>query len=167
MKKWLLGLFVTLLGLDIVTKILAIKWIPPMVWSDPVFPFGGIGIFPDFFGITFSLNYVVNTGAAWGVFAGHSGLLFSLRAAIIFGLVLYLIFFQRGETPKLPLWLIITGAVGNAIDYWLYRHVIDFLYFTFWGYSFPIFNLADSYITIGVMSLFLFSRRSKKLFQPL
>ncbi|HSX25720.1 MAG TPA: signal peptidase II [Chlamydiales bacterium] len=164
MSKRLFFLFVFLLGLDIASKILALEYIPWL--SGRFYPFGGIGIFSGLFGgITFSLNTIVNSGAAWGVFAGHSGLLFGIRAAIIFGLVLYLLVFHRGQTAKFPLWLIVTGAAGNAIDYWRYGHVIDFLHFTFWGYEFPIFNLADSYISIGVMILFLLSRFSKKELQ--
>jgi Lipoprotein signal peptidase len=56
------------------------------------------------------------------------------------------------------MWLIVTGAIGNAFDYWRYGHVIDFLHFTFWGSSFPVFNLADAYITLGAISLFLLTR---------
>lgn len=151
MLKWI-ALFAFLLGLDIATKILAMDWIPYLSYGP--YPFGGIGIFSAG-GITFSLNYVVNTGAAWGVFAGHPGLLFALRTAIIFALVLF-------APKKFPIWLVVTGAIGNVIDYCLYGHVIDFLHFTFWGYSFPIFNIADSCITIGVLSLILFSRNSKE-----
>ncbi len=141
--------FVALLGFDIVTKILAIHYIPPMSFG--AYPFGGIGIF-SIGGITFSLNYIVNTGAAWGVFAGHSGLLFSLRTIIILGLLFFV-------PKRFPIWLILIGAIGNAIDYCLYGHVIDFLHFTFWGYSFPIFNVADSCITIGAILLLLSSKK--------
>jgi signal peptidase II len=150
MRKWL-AFFVFLLCLDIATKMLAIHYIPP--FSASSYPFGGIGIF-SLGGITFSLNYIVNTGAAWGVFAGYSGLLFALRTLIILALLFFV-------PKRLPLWLVVTGAIGNAIDYCLYGHVIDFLHFTFWGYSFPIFNIADSCITIGVICLILFSGKAK------
>jgi len=141
--KWAFLIF--LLGLDIVSKIFATQWL-------------GIEIF-RLSGITFSLDYVTNTGAAWGLFTGHSGLLFILRTAIILGLLWFV-------PKKFPIWLIVTGAVGNAIDYCLYGHVVDFLHFTFWNYSFPIFNVADSCITIGVLCLFL-SQRSLKQPQSL
>lgn len=150
MKWW--PLFLILLGLDLVTKSLAIHSIPPLSYGG--YPFGGIGIF-SMGGITFSLNYIVNTGAAWGVFAGHSALLFALRSAIILGLIAF-------APKKFPIWLVLTGAIGNAIDFCLYGHVIDFFHFTFWGYSFPIFNIADSCITIGVLSLLLFYRKAEQ-----
>ncbi len=144
MRKGLLFLFVILL-LDAATKWLALHFIPSFQMSG--YPFGGVGVF-SLGGITFSLNTIVNTGAAWGLFAGHSGLLFALRTLIILGLVFFV-------PKKWPIWLVIAGAIGNAIDYCLYGHVIDFLHFTFWGYEFPIFNMADSCITIGTALLLL------------
>ena len=143
--KWLLLLFI--LALDIVTKMWAIHFIPSYQWG--VYPFGGISIF-SLGGITFSLNYITNTGAAWGLFANYSGILFALRGLIILGLLFFI-------PKRFPVWLILTGAIGNIIDYCLYGHVIDFFHFTFWGYHFPIFNIADSCITIGVLSLLFFS----------
>lgn len=156
--KWAALLLVCLLGLDFVSKDFALQSIPPLM--DRTYPFGGIPVF-SLLGVTFSLNTVVNTGAAWGMFAGHSALLFTIRAAIISGLILYLLFFPQKKSPIFPLWVIVTGAVGNAIDYWRFGHVIDFFHFTFWGHTFPIFNFADSYITIGVLSLFLFSYKKQ------
>jgi signal peptidase II len=47
-----------------------------------------------------------------------------------------------------------------VLDYLLYGHVIDFFHFVFWGYSFPIFNCADSYITLGVLGLIFLPRKS-------
>ena len=149
-----------LLVCDAMSKLGAILWLHPL--SGPVYPYGGVGIFPDFLGISFSLNYVVNSGAAWGLFPGHSGLLFLLRSLVIIGLVIYLVLTRKNSVPKFPLWLVVTGAVGNAIDYALYHHVIDFFHFVFWGYSFPIFNLADSYITLGVFGLLFLSRKQER-----
>lgn len=146
-----------LLAADALSKVGAIQWIPPMGLIDFSYPFGGIAIFHTL-GISFSLNYIINTGAAWGLLAGHPALLFWIRTGIILGFVLYLLFFQKEDRSihKFPAWLILTGAAGNAIDYLLYGHVIDFFHFTFWGKSFPIFNLADSYITLGVIGLIFF-----------
>ncbi len=152
MKKWL-GFFLLLLILDFATKVLAIDQIPALSYGP--YPFGGIGIF-SLGGITFSLNYVVNTGAAWGLFGGYAGALFALRILIILGILFFV-------PKRVPIWLLLTGAIGNAIDYCLYRHVIDFLHFTFWGYSFPIFNIADSCITIGILMLLLFPAKSTEV----
>lgn len=153
LKRWI---FPFALLLDVISKMAAIRWIEPLHWGS--FPFGGIPIFSDFFGISFSLNLIVNTGAAWGLFAGNPGLLFMIRVAIISGLGLYLYSTQKHLIKSASVWLIATGAIGNAIDYLVYGHVIDFFHFVLWGYSFPIFNLADSYITLGVIGL-LFAKR--------
>jgi signal peptidase II len=157
-KRFLL--FASLLGLDLLAKWAAIEWIPPIRSSDRLFPFGGIGIF-DWLGVSFSLNYTTNTGAAWGLFPNYPGLLFSLRAAVIVGLVAYLLVSKGSKASKFPLWLVVTGAIGNVIDFCLYGHVIDFFHFVFWGRSFPIFNIADSCITLGVLAL-IFMRAPKQ-----
>jgi len=150
-KKWPPIFFSLLFCLDIASKALAIQWIPPL--SSNIYPFGGIGIF-SLGKVTCSLNYAVNSGAAWGAFQGNAGLLFVLRCAII----LALFFFGPKRFAK---GLILTGAIGNIIDYCLYQHVIDFIHFTFWGYSFPIFNVADSCITIGILLLLFLPQRQK------
>lgn len=147
MKKWW-PFLVLLLCIDILSKYLAIHWIPPL--SAGPFPFGGVGVF-SLGGITCSLNMITNSGAAWGLFSGYPGFLFILRILIILALALFI-------PKRFPIWLVLTGAIGNAIDYCFYGEVIDFIHFTFWGYSFPIFNVADSCISIGVVSLFFFSR---------
>lgn len=145
--KWALFLLV-LLALDVVSKVLAQQSIPP--YQGGSFPFGGIALFEGG-GITFSLNYATNKGAAWGLFSGYTHWLFALRLAIIFALFRY--------APRTwPTGLILTGAIGNVVDYCLYGHVIDFFHFTFWGYSYPIFNFGDSYISLGVIALVLLPR---------
>jgi len=159
MKKWI-AFFLSLLGLDILSKVLANAYVPASLPKIFGYPYGGIGIF-DWFGVSFSLNTVVNSGAAWGFFQGHSGLLFLLRSLIIGGLIVYLVFFNKGKTPAFPMWLVITGAVGNGIDYLVYGHVIDFFHFCFWGHSFAIFNLADCYISLGVLGLLALSSAAK------
>jgi signal peptidase II len=159
MIKWIL-FFCTLLGFDVVSKILAKDFVPHILPKIFGYPYGGVPIF-ECLGVSFSLNTIVNSGAAWGFFQGHSSLLFCLRTLIIAGIVIYLLFYNKKSTPSFPLWLIVTGAIGNGIDYLAYGHVIDFFHFCFWGYSFAIFNLADSYITLGVFALLFLSRFAK------
>jgi signal peptidase II len=123
-------------------------------------------VFFDFLGISFSLNCVVNTGAAWGLFSGHATLLFFLRFCIILFLSCYVFFFAKAAFQKFAFFLLLTGAISNMVDYLLYGHVIDFFHFVFFGYSFPIFNLADSYITLGVFFLMIApSLRTGKVFK--
>lgn len=153
-------LLLALLVLDVVSKAGALVWVPPMEMGQG-YPFGGIGIFSNFFGVTCSLNFLVNTGTAWGLFPGHPGLLFGLRAVVIGGLLYYLIS-HRMMPGIFPLWFVATGAIGNAIDYILYGQVIDFIHFTFFGYSFPVFNFADSYISISIVCLFFVSHFRKQ-----
>lgn len=150
---------ILLIGLDAVSKILVLHWIPAMQGS--IYPFGGIGIFHTF-PISFSLMHVTNTGAAWGVFPRHFVLLLLLRTGVVVGLLFHLLFSKPSFRSNFPLWLIVTGALGNIVDMLVYGHVIDFLHFQFFGWSFPIFNIADSCITIGVLLLLLNQGAGKK-----
>lgn len=160
MKKWWV-LLICLVGLDVLTKALALHFVPPLMPKSGGYPFGGIPVF-ECSVISFSLNTIGNSGAAWGLFQGHSGLLFALRCAVIGALLLYLVFsrsLHRKGYQALALWLIAAGAVGNAIDYVMYGSVVDFLHFCFWQSSFPIFNLADSCITVGAMLLLFLPKK--------
>ena len=104
----------------------------------------------------FSLTYIRNTGAAFGIFAG-SAAAFRLPFLIIFSLVA--IGFVVAMLRRLPeqetglitaLAFILGGATGNLIDRFAYGEVIDFLDFYWSGYHWPAFNVADSFITVGV-----------------
>lgn len=143
-----------LLILDIITKSLTHFFLPKMSWLILDYPYGGIGIF-HFGKITLSLNHVENTGAAWGIFSNYSILLFFLRILIVIFLIVYLLNKQLSFVRSLPYCLIITGAIGNILDYIFYGHVIDMIHFKFFSYSFPVFNLADSMISIGIIWLMI------------
>lgn len=157
MKKVLFSkiLFVLLaLALDAGSKWIALNQIPSLRGEG--YPFGGIPLF-DLGGVSFSLNTVVNTGIACGLFPEFPELLLALRLCIIAGLFAFL--FLRPSQSSWPLWFIAAGALGNVIDMISYGWVVDFLHFRFFGWSFPIFNLADSLITIGACLLFLWPKR--------
>lgn len=122
----------------------------------------GLPVIPGFFYI----HVIQNTGAAWSVFNDHPGGLavLSLVATII--LVVFLVFRYRkmNTMQRITVYLILTGTVGNLIDRSfsvlapssLYAGgVIDFLSLWFGSYHFPVFNLADSYLTIGVFLLII------------
>jgi signal peptidase II len=61
--------------------------------------------------------------------------------------------------------LVLTGALGNILDYFLYGHVVDLFRFSFRGYSFPVFNCADVWIFLGVSSLFFEKVVQKRIFR--
>jgi signal peptidase II len=115
-------------------------------------------LFTDVLGVSLSLTCVYNTGIAWGFLQGFAGGLFIVRVLMIGALGVYL-FFRKSNILS----LVLVGALGNVIDYVLYGSVVDFIHFRFWGYSFPVFNFADSYITIGAFLLFFSPSTQKEL----
>jgi signal peptidase II len=120
-------------------------------------------IFKDLMGIDFMITLTKNTGAAWGFFSNFQVLLLIVRILVIIGMLLYLLFWNQQSQQIAPLVLVLAGALGNVLDFFLYGFVIDFLHFNLWGYHFPVFNCADMCITIGVMwLLFINAATSKK-----
>ncbi len=103
----------------------------------------------------FSLTYIRNPGAAFGLFSQIGALRTPIFLAISLAalVVLTLFFFQtpRGETATLiALSLLFGGAIGNLVDRLRFGEVIDFLDFYVGQYHWPAFNVADSAITIGI-----------------
>ncbi len=121
------------------------------------YPYGGIAIFKNFLGIEFSLVHATNRGAAWGLLAEYQNYLLVLRCGLVLGLGAYLCLSTKHPEWRIPLTLILAGAIGNIADYFLYGHVIDMFHFILWGYDYPVFNIADSAIFIGICWLFLCS----------
>jgi signal peptidase II len=153
--------FVTLLliifSIDFSSKYLTHIYLSSAESSNHEYPFGGIAVFQNFFGIDLSLIYVKNKGAAWGSFSSHQLPLQFFRVSVI-GVLLYY-FFQKNLSfyPLLALGLIIAGALSNVFDFFYYGFVIDMINFTFWNYPYPTFNIADSSIFIGVVIYILWS----------
>jgi signal peptidase II len=153
--KWALALLV--LVIDLVTKYLTQKELPLMSHSPPVYPYGGIPVFHDVLGVEFSLVHATNKGAAWGVLADYSQALFVARLLLIGVLLVYFVRPKSSLWQQLPLALIIAGAIGNVIDYFAYGHVVDMFHFILWGYDYPVFNVADSAIFLGILLYLIFS----------
>ena len=104
----------------------------------------------------FNLTYIRNTGAAFGILAG-SGAAFRLPFLVLFSLLAigFIIVMLRRLPERetgliIALTFILGGAVGNLIDRFAYGEVIDFLDFYWAGYHWPAFNIADSFISVGV-----------------
>jgi signal peptidase II len=100
----------------------------------------------------FSIHHVTNSGIAFGLFASATSIVILLTGLAV-AWMLY--FFARSGSrhPVLPvaLGLVIGGSVSNLTDRVRLQHVTDFLDFTYW----PAFNLADSFIVVGVAALLL------------
>jgi len=127
-----------------------------MGWQNPSYPFGGIGVIENVFGLSFAICHVHNTGCAWGMFSQFPDILFLIRLVLIVSLVVYFLFFNQEKEKNFSFFLIITGAIGNVIDFFLYGKVIDMFYVYHTSYSFPVFNLADSYISIGILLVLIY-----------
>lgn len=148
--SWILfwGVAVALVVLDQGAKFLALAGL------DPARP---VPILPGLF----ELRLVFNPGAAFSLFPGGRWLFILISMGAFFFIPWYLrgLLHQgvTGSISAIGLGLILGGAIGNAIDR-LFRHeglVVDFFH-AFWnGHSFPVFNVADSAITIGIGSLIL------------
>ncbi|HET7005962.1 MAG TPA: signal peptidase II [Candidatus Binatia bacterium] len=104
----------------------------------------------------FNLTYVRNTGAAFGIFAGSAEifrrpfliLVSILASGFIISLLRRLEDRQKGLLSALA--FVLGGAIGNLIDRIFYGEVIDFLDVYWRDYHWPAFNIADSFITVGV-----------------
>lgn len=110
----------------------------------------------------FYITYAQNTGMAWSLLSGQQAF-FCLAAAVAIGVMTwYLIYKDPNKITRIALALMISGAAGNLIDRLLLGYVRDFLHFYILSYDFPIFNVADSCLTIGVILLILASLIEEK-----
>lgn len=153
---------ISILIVDYVSKGLINFYIKPIEHAPSFFPFGGVSVFQNFLGIDFCIHHVTNRGAAWGVGGGMQDLLLWIRIAVVIGLILYMSLSQKAREYRYPLAMIAAGGLGNIIDYFIYGHVIDMFHLIFWGYSYPVFNVADSSIFLGIVWLLFHSFISRK-----
>ena len=111
----------------------------------------------------FHITYTRNTGAAWSILEGQ-GTLFAIMALLVAGYIIYYLNVNR-DIPtfeRTGLILVCGGALGNMIDRVIHGYVIDFLNFYIFGYDYPVFNIADSFLVIGVIMLIIVTIFSKE-----
>ncbi|MEG0264481.1 MAG: signal peptidase II [Erysipelotrichaceae bacterium] len=143
MKKKHVALLVGILVLDQLSKILV----------DNVVKLNeSLEMIPNFFYIT----YAHNSGAAWSMLEGK--MLFFYVVAI--GALIAMFLFYRNAKAndtlfKIGIVCMSAGTIGNFIDRLMFQYVRDFLDFIIFGYDFPIFNIADMALCIGVLLIVL------------
>ena len=98
------------------------------------------------------LTYHRNAGAAWGIMQGRMMFFYVVTVLVIGGIVIWLrqLDIKKEKLLAISLALILGGAIGNFIDRIIYQEVIDFVDTFIFGYNFPIFNVADMALCIGV-----------------
>ncbi len=145
MKKILkpLASVIVLVVIDQVTKALAVKGLKGNA---------GIIIIPN----VFQLLYVENRGMAWGTFSGF-WIMFTIITIVLLSLVTFFYFRIEDNKKYLLLKIIMVvffaGGIGNLIDRVTNHYVVDFLYFSL--IDFPVFNVADIYVTVSAFIFFI------------
>ena len=102
------------------------------------------------------LTFVENRGVAFGMFSGQRWFILLLTGIIAAGLI----WFYKAMPKKkeyfplrVSLVMVLSGAIGNIIDRLFRGYVVDFFEFTF--FEWPVFNVADIYVVVGVILLAL------------
>lgn len=142
-------LIIAAFALDRITKIIVIKNIEYLSRMDII----------DHF---LSLTYVKNTGAAWSILENKQ-LLLIIISIVFLGIILYIALKEKmTKINILQYGLIIGGGLGNLYDRIFLKYVVDFISIEIFNYNFPIFNVADMCICIGVILLIITMLRSEK-----
>lgn len=126
-----------------------------------------ISVIGNFFLITSHRN----RGAAFGILQEQRAFFIIITIVIVIGLIWYMHMVRKTAKPWLlvGLTLVLGGAIGNFIDRARFGEVVDFFKFNFGSYTFPIFNVADSAIVVGValilIDTLISAKEEKKLAQ--
>ena len=109
-------------------------------------------VIPNFLNITSHRN----NGAACGILSGKMGFFYIITIVILIVLVLFYIKEAKYNLfMQVAISLLFAGALGNFIDRLVNGEVVDFVDTNIFGYDFPIFNVADSSLTIGVLFIII------------
>lgn len=110
-----------------------------------------IEIIKDFFYI----RYINNKGASWGILENNRILLIGLSIIVIIMIIRYSYSFKKTKLNTYGFGLLLGGILGNLSDRLIFGYVKDFLDFIIFRYDFPVFNIADISIVIGVVLLII------------
>ncbi len=132
---------IVLTAIDQITKFLAVRY---LMEGGPIVLIDGV----------FELRYLENRGSAFGLMQNQR-IFFIIITIIIVGIFVWL--YCKLPDPRRMRWMhlicigIISGALGNFIDRFINGYVVDFFYFKL--INFPIFNVADIYVTVSAAVL--------------
>ena len=110
----------------------------------------------------FYITHVHNTGAAWSILEDQRILLLIISVFALFLINKIINKDELSQLESLSYGMIIGGIIGNLFDRILFGYVIDFLDFRLFGYNYPVFNLADSFIVIGIIIMAIISIRKDR-----
>ena len=110
-----------------------------------------IKIIKDFFYITVAHN----TGGAWSILNNHSYIFIIASITALIILVKYMFSFKKNTRNTIAFACLFSGVVSNLADRLFLGYVRDFLDFKIFGYDYPIFNIADIAIVVGVILLII------------
>jgi len=104
-----------------------------------------------------------NPGAAWGILQNQMVFFYIVTVVVLGGVIYYLHTYAKGNRIlSVGLSLILGGAIGNFIDRLFHKEVVDFLDFIIFKYDYPIFNIADSSLVIGVILVIIVTFKDEK-----
>lgn len=113
-----------------------------------------------------SLTHIRNTGAAFSILEGQMLFFYIVTLAVIIFLIYYMhTEAQNNKILGLLLAIVLAGTIGNFIDRLLYQYVIDMIKLEF--VDFAIFNVADSYLSVGVVLLFIYTLFEERILEKI
>ncbi len=105
----------------------------------------------------FKLSLIHNEGASWSILEGKQILLIIVAFIVLFLLSIIKNDFEESKYKQIGFSLLYGGIIGNLLERIVFNYVTDYLSFTIFGYDYPIFNLADTFIVIGSIILIILS----------
>lgn len=99
-----------------------------------------------------NITYVKNTGAAWSILSSNTFLITIISIIIIVGIIFYIRKYSNQRKLEIIAYaMLLGGSIGNLFNRIINGYVIDFISINLFGWNYPIFNLADIFIVLGVM----------------
>ena len=117
----------------------------------------------------FEFKRVINDGAAWSILSSKRLMLILIGVCAIYFIIKFISDFKENKRNTLAFGLLLGGCLGNLYDRVIYGYVRDFIYFRL--INFPVFNVADCYVTIGlalfiIMILFIYKDEDFNFLKP-